>query len=344
MGTGCPKTVVRRGPGGTEEGNVQEAQGSERLDRRTFVGSVVLAAAGLGLGLRAGAQERSVVVLARAGDLVGAGHAPQYQGVLDLLTAGLRALTGEPTDTGARQRFFGALDSVAVQIAAGPTAVAPEVVDALCTVAARAGVETARMFVYSADEHELHQAGFAIRREGPGVRCYGASSEGYRDSLTTLLASGVTAIANVPCLSPHPQVGLAGAIANYLNAASNGLRHDALAEGGARLPAILKLPACGERTRVHVMDCLRPGYDVPEGGQAARWAYNGLLLSADPVALDAVALAILQAKRREVAGRDWPLDPYPLYIRRAAESYGLGVADLAAIDLVRVGPMEDALV
>ena len=323
---------------------MSDGRAGNRFERRAFVGAFAAAAAGWGLGLRAESQQRSTVVLARTEGLTGASGPAHYQAILDLLTLSLRRLTGETTDAAARQRFFGARDALAVQIAAAPTPVTPEVVDAICTTAARAGVSTERMVVYSADEQELYQAGFAIRHEGPGVRCYGASSGEYRDSLTRLLEPEETVIANVPCLSPHEQVGLAGAVENYLNAANNGLRHDSLADGGARLPEILKLRPCRERTRVHVMDCLKPAYDLPASGAAARWEYNALLVSADPVALDSVALAILQAKRREVAGRDWPLDPYPIHVQRAAEQYGLGVADLSAIDLLRIGPMDGSLV
>jgi len=323
---------------------VAARQPDGRVDRRGFLGSLTLGSAGLAWGLRAEAQERSTVVLARADNLESLFGLPHYQHILDLLTAGLRALTGAITDGDARRRYFGVSDRLAVQIAASPTPVVPEVVDAVCTTAARAGVPVDRMFIYSADEHELYRAGFAIKHEGPGVRCYGARSEGYRASISRLLAPEVNALANVPCLSPHPQAGLAGALQNYVNSVSNDVAQDAYLDECAELPGLLGMKAFRERTRVHVMDCLKPAYDLPDGGRPARWEYKGLLLSTDPVALDTVALAVLQAKRREVAGRDWPLQPYPTHLQRAAEHYGLGVADMAAIDLLRVGTMDGALI
>jgi hypothetical protein len=315
-----------------------------RWDRRSFVGTLAAAAGGVSLGLQASAQERSVVVLARADNLKSIFGTPHYEHILELLTAGLRELTGEITDGAARRRYFGINDRLAVQIAVSPVPVVLEVVDAVCTTAARAGVPVERMFIYSADEHELYRAGFAIKHEGPGVRCFGARSEGYRGSISKLISPELTAIANVPCLAPHPQAGLSGAIQNYVNSVTNALAQESYEDQAARLPAILKERAFRERTRLHVMDCLKPAYDLSAEGPPTRWEYNGLLLSTDPVALDTVALSILQAKRREVAGRDWPLDPYPTYIDRAAEQYGLGVADLAQIDLRRVGTMDGALI
>ena len=313
-------------------------------DRRTFLGALAAVAGSLLAGWRADGQAQSTVVLARAHNLESILRTPHYQHILDLLTAALRLLTGEVTDADARRRHFGINDRVAVQIAASPVPVIPEFVDAVCTTAARAGVPIERLFIYSADENELYRAGFALKREGPGVRCYGARSEGYRDGVSKLLGPEITVIVNVPCLSPHPQAGLAGAIPNFINSVGNGLVHESYAEGGARLPAILNLRAFKERTRLHIMDCLTPAYDLPEGKPPARWRYDGLLLATDPVALDAVALAILHAKRRQVAGGDWPLDPYPVYLERAAQQYGLGTSDLASINLVRLKPMDDDLV
>lgn len=314
---------------------------SSAVGRRGFLRLVAAAGLGVVMPRRTEATVSATVVLARARNLESVFGTPHYQHILDLLTAGLRALTGEITDGDARRRFFGVHDSLAVQIATSPIAVVPEVVDAVCTTAARAGVPVERMFIYSADEHELYRAGFALKQEGPGVRCYGTRSEGYRATLSRLLGPGVTAIVNVPCLCPDPRVGLAGALRNYLNAVCADEEHDACAEGGARLPSVFRAPALRDRTRLHIMDCLRPAYDLPAGGPPARWDYHGLLLSTDPVALDAVALAILQSKRREVAGRDWPLHPYPVYLQRAVERYGLGTADLKAIKVIRVGHAMD---
>ncbi len=285
------------------------------------------------------------MVLARADDLQSPAGEPRYERLLDLLTAAITLLTGEQTAALARSRYFSANDQVAVQIATSPLAVAPNVVDATVTTAARAGVSPERLFIYSTDEGELYRAGFALRREGPGVRCYGASSEGYRDEVTTLLGDEVTALVNVPSLSPDRQAGLAGALRNFVNTVKPSYAHECSADGGTGLPAIAAERAIRTRTRLHLMDCLRPAYDLSDGNHPpSRWPYNGLLVSTDPVALDAIATHILLAKRREVRGAEWPLDPSPLHIEIAASKYKLGVADLASIDLLRLGPSEGALI
>jgi len=318
--------------------------GYQALSRRAFLGTAAAGLAAL-LGRRTvEAQDASRVVLARAADLESIFGTPSYDRILDLLTMAVVLLTGETNVADARRRYFGVNDRVAVQVSASPVAVTLEVVDAVITTIARAGVATDRLFIFSADEGELFRAGFALRRDGPGVKCYGASSEGFRDSLTDLLAPEVTAIANVPCLAPHPQTGLAGAIHNFANSVRPSRAQEAYADGGAGLPSIAAKRALRTRARLHVMDCLRPAYDLPADGPPARWEYNGLLVSTDPVALDAVATALLQAKRREVAGAEWPLDPFPTHIELAAAEHELGTSDLAAIEILRLGPMDDALI
>ncbi len=312
--------------------------------RRAFLGALAAAAGSLVTSGVAWGQDRSRVVLVRHHGLDSILNTFHYQKILDMLTEAIELLTGETSPGTARRKFFGINDNLGVQIAAHPVGVVPEVVDAVCTTAARAGVSPDRMFIYSADERELFKAGFGIKREGPGVRCYGARSEGYRDSVSKLVLPHVTAIANVPCLSPHPVVGLSGALHNFVNSVTLERQHEAYISGGERLPAVLSKNALQTRIRLHVMDCVRPAYDIPETGKPKRWAYDGLIVSTDPVAIDAVGTAILEAKRREIAGADWPLDPSPIHVEAAATRFDLGTSDLNQIEILRIGPMDDALI
>ena len=314
------------------------------FSRRAFLGAAA-AAATSGLAPRwASAQDRSVVVLARRRGLESILDTFNYQKILDLLTDALIELSGDSSPVGARRHYFSFSDHVAVQIATSPVGVTPEVVDAVITTAGRAGIPQERVFIYSADERELYRAGFAIEREGPGIRCFGARSERYQGSMTRLLLPEVTALASVSRLSPHPEVGLAGALHNFVNSVTLDRQREAYADGGARLPVLATKHTFTSRMRLYVMDCVRPVYDLPEGDKPQRWEYDGLLVSTDPVAIDAVGASLLQAKRREVAGREWPLDPSPTHIELAATRWDLGTSDLDKIEMRRVGPMDDALI
>ena len=58
------------------------------------------------------------------------------------------------------------------------------------------------------------------------------------------------------------------------------------------------------------------------------WPYCSMMASTDTVAIDAVAADIL-LKKRNASGRQGPIRPEPVHIKRAAE-LGLGVNDRGA--------------
>ncbi|NVM04725.1 MAG: hypothetical protein HWN67_20565 [Candidatus Helarchaeota archaeon] len=45
---------------------------------------------------------------------------------------------------------------------------------------------------------------------------------------------------------------------------------------------------------------------------------------------------MIQEKRREIKGEDWPLYPPPIHIATAQNKYKLGIADLNRIDIEKV--------
>ncbi len=60
--------------------------------------------------------------------------------------------------------------------------------------------------------------------------------------------------------------------------------------------------------------------------------------------MDATGLRILEAKRRAHFGAEQPFAVSPKHVALAETRHGLGVADPARIDLLRVGWMEGALI
>lgn len=74
------------------------------------------------------------------------------------------------------------------------------------------------------------------------------------------------------------------------------------------------------------------------------WRYWGLAVGVDPVAVDAVGLRIIQAKRREYFGEDRPLNPPAKHIALADTRHRLGTADPAKIDLQVLGERAGLLI
>ena len=73
------------------------------------------------------------------------------------------------------------------------------------------------------------------------------------------------------------------------------------------------------------------------------WPYRGILVGTDPVAVDTVCMKILEAKRREHKGEDWPISPPPKHVFLAERKYRLGHADMENIQLVKLGWQDGVL-
>jgi hypothetical protein len=69
-----------------------------------------------------------------------------------------------------------------------------------------------------------------------------------------------------------------------------------------------------------------------------------MIVGTDPVAVDAVGLSIIEAKRRLYFKDDSPMRPPAKHIRAAEEKHGVGVADVSRIEIIRVGWKDGALI
>jgi len=115
----------------------------------------------------------------------------------------------------------------------------------------------------------------------------------------------------------------------------------------ADLAKLWKLPICEGKTRLNVLVMFTPlfhGVGRHHFDEKYTWGYNGLVIGTDPVACDAVGLAILQAKRAQYFGEESPIKPTPHHILFADTRHKLGVADLSKIELLRIGWEKDILI
>ncbi len=102
-----------------------------------------------------------------------------------------------------------------------------------------------------------------------------------------------------------------------------------------------------ERTKLNVLLVLNPqfhGIGPHSYSDKYVWEYKGILVSQDPVAVDAIGVRILQAKRREYFGEDRPLQPPAKHIYLADTRHNLGVSDLDKIELIKLGWEEGILI
>ncbi len=137
-----------------------------------------------------------------------------------------------------------------------------------------------------------------------------------------------TALINLPILKTHTGTGLTIALKNHLGTVNNaGEFHKPGEWGGDLGPNIADLnlhPAIKDKTRLIVVDAIRPLYNAGPGENPRyRWDYNGLIMGSDPVAVDTVGLAILEAKRQREQMANWKLGPGRKCLAYA-EKLGLG--------------------
>jgi len=62
------------------------------------------------------------------------------------------------------------------------------------------------------------------------------------------------------------------------------------------------------------------------------------------VAVDALGLRLLMAKRREQLGKDREIPPVPRHIEVADVKHGLGTSDINKIELIKLGWKQDILI
>lgn len=145
-----------------------------------------------------------------------------------------------------------------------------------------------------------------------------------------------TALINVPTIKIHTLMGIASALKNYINFSDK--RSSYHFEGSVKLGEIWHLPDVKGKTRLVIVDALRPYFGPgPQINPLHRWDYKGIMASTDPVACDTVSLKICQAKRTLFKGEEWPINPPPKSIAAADTDYKLGTSDPAKIQLIRLG-------
>jgi hypothetical protein len=158
----------------------------------------------------------------------------------------------------------------------------------------------------------------------------------------TLLADR-TALVNVRPVRTHHWSGIGGCLKNPIMFVERPDEYHS--DSCSPLGAIWLLPILKGKVRLNILLALRPlfyGRGPHNFDPRFQWNYGGLFMSTDPVAIDALGAELLRLKRIEHFGEDRPVTPTK-HIQVADTKYGLGIADLARIDLVKLGSKEDLL-
>ncbi|MBN2505217.1 MAG: DUF362 domain-containing protein [Verrucomicrobia bacterium] len=288
--------------------------------RRDFLRGTAAGALGASMGLcprdvafaAEPGEAKSRVILIRDERAMRADNTPDARVVETMLNKAVCRLAGKDDPAAAWKTYLHPDDTVGIKVTLYMISTHKEVIDAVRAGAQKAGVPDGKILV-------------GDRGNSPG-----------KDT-------PVTALVNVPSLKAHHMSGIGCVIKNYIvyHPQPASLHPDSCAELGAAW----EVPAIKGKTRLVVVDGLFPLFDKgPQVTPKYRWPYGGILVGTDPVAVDAVCLRILQAKRDAFRGEPWPLNPPPKSLAVADTKYHLGTSAPEKIHLLKLGWDRDAFV
>jgi len=267
-------------------------------------------------GPAAAAPGKSRVILIRRLDVIGADKKQKPEVVQQMLDEAMAALFGEKNPADAWKRIVKPADTVGIKTNVWnylPTG--PAVEAALKARVLGAGVPEERI-------------GLADR----GV-------------LSNPLFTKATVLLNARPARTHAWSGMGSCIKNMIQFVPQPSAYHG--DTCADLAAIWSLPAVKDRVKLNVQVMMTPLFHSigPQNfSEQYTWPYKGLIVGQDPVAVDAVALRILEAKRREFFGEDKPLQPPAHHIAYADTRHHLGHSDPAMIELLKLGDSDGILI
>jgi hypothetical protein len=154
-----------------------------------------------------------------------------------------------------------------------------------------------------------------------------------------------TALINARPLRIHHWAGIGGCIKNYIMfiPQPSALHGDSCADLGT----LMKLPEVAGKSRLHILVVLTPQYwglGPHSFNPKYIWPYKGLIVGTDPVAVDSVGVRLIREMQLAKFGEEQKGQTPSKHVGLAETRHGVGIADPARIDIVKLGWMEESLI
>lgn len=213
-------------------------------------------------------------------------------------------------------------------------------VEAVTDCLQEAGIPPEQIVIFDYYTTELEKAGYAINRDGPGVRCYGndgSYTAGWKAQRFSVQLSDIllscNALINVPVLKSHMISGITFALKNHYGTVSSPASlHTPI---GPLMAALNALGPIRDRTRLIIGDmlaaCIRHRGAYPYWD--SDWKGDSILMSFDPVAHDTIGLQVLSQALEDDGGNPAPLRHMAAPCLEGSVEAKLGTNDPAHIDL-----------
>lgn len=293
-------------------------------------------------------RNESRVVIARDQNLLGKEGTPDRDRILKLLDRAMQRYFEVDDPIEAWKSLFRPGETVGLKVncLSGLGSTHPGLVEALTERLQESGIR--QIIIWDRFDSDLEDAGFQIRYEAKPVRCFGNDAVGFEANFQTFgeAASLVTktltrlcdSVINLPLLRDHGIAGMTMALKNMFGAIHNPHKFH-LNIGDPYIADVNMYPSIRKKVKLHIADAFWAQY---EGGPSFmpqwRWPYSGIMVSRDPVAMDATGWQIIEQKRAEKglkslkeAGRE------PTYIATAADTrHRLGTHNTAEIERIEI--------
>jgi hypothetical protein len=296
-----------------------------------------------------GATSQALVVVARRKK--SSAHPKSFY--RSLLDSSLKRLTGARRSEDAWAQFFTPDDTVAIKvnsITGRKLSSSPGLISVISDGLVSCGVPRQNILIWDRATWELKAAGFTVNFTREAPRCFGtdAPSAGYETSPTvlgtvgscfsTIITRHATALINVPLLREHSLAGVSVALKNNYGAIHNPNKYHS--NGCSPFVADVNThPAIKDKTRLNICDAARVQFHGGPGYKS-KWIsdFRGVLVSADPVALDTVGAEEIEKLRKANGLRTLREEErYPAYLAAASEeARELGISDRSRIDVINM--------
>lgn len=284
-----------------------------------------------------------------------------------MLETGILRFTGAASEKSAWATLISTQDVLGIKVHSAPgrtSGTRPAVVESLIESLLRSGIAPDRIVIWDRRAVDLRLAGFYEVAKKFNVEVAGALDEGYdsevfytspllgklvygdvefgkkgegtgRNSyVTKLLTKRITKIINVTPLLNHNQAGVSGALYGLAMASvDNILRFEEPERLATAVPEIYGLPELADKVALNIVDALICQY---RGEERSLLHYsttlNELWFSRDPVAVDTLAIKVLDQNR----GAETRSRKSALQIYNNAALMDLGVAEADKIKIERL--------
>jgi hypothetical protein len=321
------------------------------ITRRDFIKGTTLGTLGLALGLFDAeslafpppvsrgegdslSPTKSKVILIRDEKVLSDDDVVDKKIMANMLDTGMMSFAETKDPVSAWKKLFKSSDVVGVKITLMMTPTREELIELIVGNLLNAGIKDENIFVWDRDQIGMGQKEMFSR-----PRRFGFD----KDHISKVVDK-CTALINVPGMKSHWLSGVALSMKNWAGAVDNARKYHT-EDCCSSLGELCTIPQIKTKNRLIIMDALRP---VFHGGPSVDpkylWNYNGLMIGSDHVAVDTIALKIIQRQRSRYKKEEWMISPPPFHVALADTRYKVGTSDLRLIDLIKLGWQKDALI